>query len=318
LDEERVEGAEGTGETQGAAQETEVQEQQGAGQGAEPEITLGEDGGLDIPDSFWDDAPAQGPEKKEEGPEPAWYTPEEFAAAYESGQIDEGKLNPAILDYYKLALGVEQRRRDAAEIQRQAAAQAPQPRPRPQVTWEQVWEAGKMRAAQYLGIKPEEFDEFDERHKAARLMAVNEIRESSQAAARREAQARQAWEGRVAQVARIHSEYRQKEPEIDEIANGFFPAWRQNLTVGQNQAVERILEQGDDAQIRQLYDLVIEGYRAFKNPPKAQGRGAPPPPRVMSAGGAEGEAQGMADAAKLAGMSPEDQASWLMQNKLVV
>ena len=321
MDEERIEGTEGAG-TQGAweaAQEAEVQEQQGTEPGAEPEITLGEDGGLDIVDSFWDDAkPEPQEEKKEEEPRPAWYTPEEFAAAYESGQIDEGRLDPAILDYYRMALGVEQRRRDAAELQRQAAARAPQPQQRQQPTWDQVWEAGKIRAAQYLGISPGEFDEFDERHKAARIMAVNEIREHSQAAIQREQQARQAWEGRVAMMSNVYAEYRQKVPEMSEIGGRFFDEWLMNLPIRQHQAAQHILGRGSEQQVRQLLDKVVADYRAVKNPPKAQNKETPPPPSVMSAGGTEGEAQGMADASRLGDMSPEDQAKWLMQNKLVV
>ena len=316
MDEERTEGTEGTGETQGAAQEAEVQEQQGAGPGAGPEITLGEDGELNVPDSFWDETPAQEPEKKEEEPKPAWYTPEEFAAAYESGQIDEGRLDPAILDYYRLALGVEQRRRDAAELQRQAAAKAPQPQQRQQPAWEQVWEAGKIRAAQYLGISPGEFDEFDERHKAARIMAVNEIREHSQAAAQREIQARQAWEGRVAVMSNVYAEYRQKVPEMSEIGGRFFDEWLMNLPVRHHQAVSRILGQGSEQQVRQLLDKVVADYRAIKNPPKAQ-KETPPPPGVMSARGTEGEDQGMVDVSKLEGMSLEEQADFLLKYKFV-
>jgi hypothetical protein len=311
LDEERIEG-QAAEETQETAPEAEVQEPAGA----EPEITLSEDGDLDIPDSFWDDE--KKPEEPEEGKEPQradYYTPESFAEAYRNGQLDEGKIDPKIIEFYKAVAGVERRRQEAEALQRQATERAPKPQQRPQPSWEQVMEAAKIRATtHYLGIKPEEFDEFDERHKAARLMAVNEIREYGAAQERQEAQARQAWESRVAGVSNLIAEYRQKTPEIDEIANRFFPVWRQNLTMRQHEAVNYILSRGNETQVRQLFEKVIADYGAAKAPQRKAA-----PPEVMGTKGSESESsRGMVDVSNLAGLSMEDQAEFLIKNKLVV
>jgi hypothetical protein len=324
LDEEqRAEGTQGT-ETQGTregAQETQAQEPEQQGrQGAEPEITIGEDGELNIPDSFWGDAGPEGQEpqekKEQEAPKPDYYTPEGFAEAYEKGQIDEKRLDPSVLDYYRLVSGVEQRRRDAEELRRRTVESAPPQQQRPAASWDQIWEAGKILAAQYLGISPGEFDEYDERHKAARVMAVNEIRDRSQAAARQEREGRRAWESHVAGVSNVYAEYRQKVPELDEISERFFPAWRRNLTVRQHEAVGQILSRGNETQIRQLFDAVIADYRAFRNPPRKESPA--PPPGVMDAKGADGgEPRGVADVSKLGGMSPEEQAEFLISNKFV-
>jgi hypothetical protein len=314
LDEERIEGQE-TGEAQEGAQEAEVQES-GAESGTEPEITLDESGDLNIPDSFWDDEGTPEDKKPEEPeePKPGYYTPEDFAKAYQSGQIDESKIDPAVADYYKRVAAVERQRQEAEALRRQAVERAPKPQPRPQITIDQVMEGAKRMASQWLGIKPEEFDEFDERHKAMRLMAVNEIREQAQAAARQETEERRAWEARVAGVSNVIAEYRQKTPEINEIANRFFPAWRENLTVRQHEAVNYILRQGNEAQVRQLLDKVIADYRALKNPPRKAA-----PPGVMSARGSENEdsPQGVVDVSNLGGMSPEDQADFLIRNKFI-
>jgi hypothetical protein len=178
-------------------------------------------------------------------------------------------------------------------------------------------EAGKIHAAKnYLGIKPEEFDEYDDRHKAALLMAVNEIRELSQAQEQQIQQAQQAHQARVAGISNIWAEYRQKTPEIDEIGVRFFPAWRRNLTMQQHEAVNFILKEGNETQVRQLFDAVIADYKASKAPKGKQAAVAPPP--VIGAGNAGDENAGMADAGSLGDMSPDEQAAWLIKHKFVV
>jgi hypothetical protein len=328
VDVEEIAGTQGTQEAGEITQtpEAELQEQPGA---SEPEITLDDSGELNIPDSFWEDVTPEDktPEEKET-PKTDYYTPEDFAKAYQSGQIDESKINPAIVDYYKSVAAIERQKQEAAEIQRKAQAQLPPPPQPPQSppppTWEQVMEAAKTLAAtKYLGIKPEEFDEYDQKHQSARIMAVNEIREMAQAQVQAQAQAHQAQiqaqqvqQARIAGISNIYAEYRQKTPEFDEIGQKFFPEWRRNLTMQQHETVNYILGQGNEAQVRQLFDAVIADYKAYKAPKKPAG--APAPPEVISAGNAGNEAQGMADASKLGDMSPDEQAEWLIRNKFVV
>ena len=312
MGEERIEGQEGQKAPE-TAPEAGVSEHR-----EDPAITLDESGDLNIPDSFWDETapgePARGEETGEDG-RPAHYTPEEFAEAYRSGRIDESRIDPAIADYYRAAAAVERQRRDAEALRKQAMERTPPPPEQPGLSWDQVMEAGKLLAARYLGIKPDEFDEFDERHKAARLTAVNEIRERARGIAVRERQAEEARAARIAGISNIYAEYRQRVPELDEIGEKFFPEWRQNLTVRESEIVRTVMERGGEGQIRALFDKVIADYRAANAPKR---KTAPPPPDVMRAsGGEETERAGMADVSKLGGMSPEEQAEWLIKNKFI-
>jgi hypothetical protein len=318
LDEEKTETQETPAEE--PSKEAEAKEQPGG------EITIDDSGEIDIPDSFWDDAAQPEPAPKEPTPEkpekpeeqkPSYYTPEDFAKAYQSGQIDESKIDPAVIGFYKAAAAVERQKSDAAELQRQAMETSQPAAQPPALTWNQLMEAGKVLASKYLGIKPEEFDDYSADHQTARLMAVNEIRERAADQARQGETDRRAYQARVAGISNLYSEYKQKEPEFDDIGEKFFPLWRQNLTMKQHEAVNRILSQGNEAQIRQLFDVVIADYKAGKEPKKKET--ASPPPPVISAAGTEGEgARGMVDISKLGDMSPDEQAEWLIKNQFVM
>ena len=338
-------------EPQQSAQEGEVREPQGAQEKDVPEsrgtgqITLSEDGTLNIPDGFWDvaDRPKQeggeeqSPAAKDEGaeakpgaspsapgakdaePGPECYTPEELAEAFVNGEVDPRRLTGELVEAYNAIDAAVRRRAEAQRIE--AAMRPPQPQ-QPSVqqqpaTWAQLAEVAKVLAAQhYLGIRPEEFDEFNPQHVAARYTAMQDIRDRANAMALQQQRAMQVQ----SQVAALWAEYRQKVPDIDEIGEKFFPVWRQKLTVLEDQRVNEILASGDMGKLRGLIDRVLADYRgqtapAAKTP--AQTREAPPPVMGTAGGSSEGD-RGVVDAATLGDMTIEEQAKWLVENRFAV
>lgn len=339
-------------EPQQSAQEGEVREPQGPQEKDVPEsrgtgqITLSEDGTLNIPDGFWDvaDRPKQeggeeqSPAAKDEGaeakpgaspsapgakdaePRPECYTPEELAEAFVNGEVDPRRLTGELVEAYN-AIDAAVRRR--AEAQRIEATMRPQSQPQQPLaqqqpaTWAQLAEVAKVLAAQhYLGIRPEDFDEFNPQHVAARYTAMQDIRDRANAMAAQQQRAMQVQ----SQVAALWAEYRQKVPDIDEIGEKFFPVWRQKLTVLEDQRVNEILGSGDMGKLRGLIDRVVADYRGKAAPKPAQSaqtREAPPPVMGTAGGSPEGD-RGIVDASTLGDMTIEEQAKWLVEHKFAV
>ncbi|MDR1979548.1 MAG: hypothetical protein LBQ42_12510 [Synergistaceae bacterium] len=322
------------------------------------EIALTEDGGLEVADSFWESEDKARPEEAAQPqPQAGRYTPEELAEAFINGTIDQAKLTPEVAEYYKAIDAAAQRRNEAARLQREMLqraqqaqppqaqlpqAQAPQAQAQPPISkeaWAQLMEMGKVLAAKnYLGIKPEEFDEFDPKHMAAQNSAVVELRERAQQLhqAQQAQQARQAQEAQIARQAQVQAQVRQAEivnavaeikqktPEFDEIDQKFFPQWKERLPFKEYQAVDAIFRQGSAAQVRDLMNKIIADYKATKAPTDktaATSKTATPktatPPPVMTAGNAGGETQGVTDVSKLGEMSSDEQVDWLIKNKFV-
>jgi|GEM_PF-5886530 len=308
------------------------------GGASESGITLDENGDLNIPDSFWGDAentpgePGESPKEPtnvaEDGAEEphqpqTYYTPEEAAGAIAAGEVDPSRLAPEVIDYYKAIDELARRNEDARRVQREMIerqAQAGVPPQQPQtVSWEQYLEASKQLAArEYLGINPDDFDEFDPRHSAARTMAMQEIRDKAQEMMR----AQEAQQRRAADVTAVYTSYLREVPEFNVIGEQYFPVWRENLTVREAGAVNEILASGDTLRLRKLFDKITADYRASKEASApaapAAGKTAPPPPPVMRAsGGAESAGAGMVDAAAFGQLTPEEQAKFLIDNKFI-
>ena len=319
---------EGGGQESQGVQGKDVPESGTAGQ-----ITLAEDGTLNIPEGFWDEvdrlkqenegeSPAaknegteakpsispSAPEAKEAEPGLERYTPEELAEAFVNGEVDPRRLTGELVEAYN-AIDAAVRRR--AEAQRIEAAMRPQQQP---ATWAQLAEAAKVLAAQhYLGIRPEEFDEFNPQHVAARYTAMQDIRDRANVMAAQQQRAMQVQ----SQVAALWAEYRQKVPDIDEIGEKFFPVWRQKLTVLEDQRVNEILASGDMGKLRGLIDRVVADYRGKTAPKPAQTQEAPPPVMGTAGGSPDGD-RGIVDASTLGDMTIEEQAKWLVENKFAV
>lgn len=282
-------------------------------------ITLDESGELNIPDNFWDEpgeqapdpAPVEATEPAEpDVTEPTYYTPEEVAEAFAAGNVDPEKLRPELRDYYAAIDAKTRQRAEAERVQQELARQQPQAQASAPVSWEQLMEASKVLAAKnYLGINPEEFDEFDPRHAAARNIAMQEIRDRAQAMYQQQAYQQR----RYAEVANVYSEYTQKVPEFYEISERFFPVWRENLTVRDHRAVDEILASGDPEKLRKLFDRIVTDYQAGRKKQVA----APAPPPVMGTAGAATEERGVVDAVEFGKMTPDEQAEFLIKNKFI-
>ncbi len=284
-------------------------------------ITLDDSGELTIPADFWGDLgntetkteqepePVQEEAKPEETQEPQYYTPQEVAEAFAAGTVDPDKLRPELKDYYEAIDASTRRNAETQRIQQQLATQQ-QVLPTP--TFEQVTEAATILAAQnYLGISPEEFDEFDPKHAAARNMAISEIRDRVLQIQQNQVRQQQT----TANVASFCAEYRQTVPEFDEVGEKYFPQWREKLTVREYQAVDAILASGDVGKLKGLFDRIVSDYKAEKGAKKAPV--TPPPPVMSTSGAAQGDAGKVVDISKFGDMSPDEQAKFLIQQGLV-
>ena len=306
----------------------------------EGQITLGEDGALNIPDGFWDEVDRMkrednGPAPKEtearknpEVPEekaapvpssgvPERYTPDELADAFVKGTVDPRKLSSEMVEAYNAIDAAMRRQSEARRIEAEMRPQGSQgPGQQPGAgAWAQLAEAAKELAARhYLGINPEDFDEFNTQHVAARYTAMQDIRDRANAMATQQQRAVQLQ----SQVAELWAGYRQTTPDIDEIGEKFFPVWRQKLTVVENQRVNEIFASSDMEKLKGLIDRVVSDYRGSKTTPKpVQSTGVQEaPPHVMgTAGGAASDDRGVVDAAEFGNMTTEEQAKWLVSNK---
>lgn len=332
---------EGGGQESQGVQGKDVPEAGTAGQ-----ITLAEDGTLNIPEGFWDevdrlkqepkddsegDAQAaknegteakpsispSAPEAKEAEPGLERYTPEELAEAFVNGEVDPRRLTGELVEAYNAIDAAVRRRAEAQRIEATMRPQQQLPAQQQPATWAQLAEAAKVLAAQhYLGIRPEEFDEFNPQHVAARYTAMQDIRDRANAMAVQQQRAVQVQ----SQVAALWAEYRQKVPDIDEIGEKFFPVWRQKLTMLEDQRVNEILASGDMGKLRGLIDRVVADYRGktAQQPVKPQQAQEAPPPVMGTAGGSPDGDRGIVDASTLGDMTIEEQAKWLVENKFAV
>lgn len=306
------------------------------------EIFLDEKGELHVPDSFWDDVneemsgeklpiPGEEPEPAAPASVAAVYTPEELAEAFYSGKIDVTKLTPELMPYYQAMDAAARRQAGAAQVMQQMQAQqVPQVQPeqmqhvqqvQPQATQQekvqQLMQVGKAVAAQYmLGIRPEEFDEFNATHNAALSVAIGEITRQAQAMQVQQIEAQRLQ----MEFANMYASYKQKEPELDFIAERYFPAWREGLTVKENAAVDEAIYSRDMNKIKGLMDRVVADYKKAKGGAVSANRAQqsrPQPPQVVGAGNVGDPPAGHLDFSALGEMSPDQQAAWLIKNKFV-
>ena len=303
------------------------------------EIFLDEKGELHVPDSFWDDVseemsgeklpiPGEEPEPAAPASVAAVYTPEELAEAFYSGKIDVTKLTPELMPYYQAMDAAARRQAGAAQVMQQM--QVPQVQPeqmqhvqqvQPQATQQekvqQLMQVGKAVAAQYmLGIRPEEFDEFNATHNAALSVAIGEITRQAQAMQVQQIEAQRLQ----MEFANMYASYKQKEPELDFIAERYFPAWREGLTVKENAAVDEAIYSRDMNKIKGLMDRVVADYKKAKGGAVSANRAQqsrPQLPQVVGAGNVGDPPAGHLDFSALGEMSPDQQAAWLIKNKFV-
>ena len=300
-------------------------------QSPEPEessITIGEDGEVNVPDIFWEDLSSEPakpeptetkPATPEETPAPTYYTPEEFAAAFASGNIDEAKLRPDLAEFYRAAV----KQPPAPPIQQPPAVPPVQATGVPAMTPQQyahLREAAKQVAAKnFLGIDPADFDDMDPSHLEAQRFAMGQI----QARAQEIASARAAVATRAQQlrseIQSLDAEYWQKDPEFFKNHEALMRDYLGRMPFRAAAEAIGAINAGDAAGIRKFLAGVYADYKAA-SANKSERKSAAPPPPVMNAGGAPGSSSenGLVDAGELAGMTPDEQAAWLIKNKFAV
>jgi hypothetical protein len=179
--------------------------------------------------------------------------------------------------------------------------------------------AKNVACANYLGISPKEFDEYNAEHTQARNFAMQEIRARAiELASARQAEAARA-QALASEIGTLDAEYRAKDPEFFAKHESLMRDYLERMPHRAATEAIRAIQAGDAAGIRQFVSAVYGDYKNKKggNPPAPAQRAKPAPPPVMKASGA-GEASsgsGFADAGALADMTPDEQAEWLIANK---
>lgn len=309
----------GTTETQQTPEAVEPQ--------TESDLRIGDDGELVVPESFWEDLPTEGvkePEPVVQGP--AKYTEEELGEAFVSGDIDQSRIPEALEPYYNVIVAKQQAayeaqaRQQAEREQYERMVQAQQQPQQRNIDWGELAEAGRQLAFQRLGIKPDEYDEFDQRHNIAINIATNEIYSHAMAI---EAQQRDAVQRQyVDQVAaqRFNQDLYGLIMEKGKAVQGFTPEafmafsqeWMDALPSKTARMYDEAVNTRNMPKVRAIIDEMVGAYRA-----KAQGhKEVTPPPQVMAAvGPVHDEVRGRVNVGDLSEMSSEEQAAWLVRNK---
>lgn len=285
------------------------------------DLVLDENGELNVPDSFWGEEFAQKDEAEpaepapEEQPQVQQYTAEEIGQAFIEGNIDASRLPQELIPYYQAIAAQQQRAYEAEMVQRQIqAVQYAQQQQVPQATWDDFTNAANQLAARkFLGIEPDQFDEFNPQHMAAQQMAMLEIRDYAMAAQRQQMEDQRFQY----EFAQLYADYKQKEPEMDVIAHQYFNTWKQGLTVRESAVVDAAMQSRDLGQMKGVMDKLISDYRKSRGGQGRQRQAVAAPPAVVGAGNA-GEAVSLPpDFSKLGDMTPDEQAAWLIANKYV-
>ena len=204
----------------------------------EPEFSLSPDGELKIRE----------PEVREQTEEKKHYSPDEIK---ELGieKLDPNKIPPELVPFYKSMQADYTRKTQAVrEREKELEALRSQPQPevhpeQPQMTEQQArdlfFEAAKERAAALLGIKVEDFDEYDARHMSYLTVASQEL----YGIAHREAERRTALTEKKRRYDELLGKLREEEPHYDEI-NAWASAYLEQLPYQEYSKYMRTFNEG--------------------------------------------------------------------------
>lgn len=237
----------------------------------EPEFSLSPDGELKIRE----------PEVRKQSEEKKYYSPDEIK---ELGieKLDPNKIPPELVPFYKSMQADYTRKTQAVrEREKELEALRSQPQPevhpeQPQMTEQQArdlfFEAAKERAAALLGIKVEDFDEYDARHMSYLTVASQEL----YGIAQKEAERRTALTEKKRRYDELLVKLREEEPHYDEI-NAWASVYLEQLpyreyskymNTFQNGSVEDIGEAIQ--QIRKAWYREKQGTRPKETPPPVE------------------------------------------------
>lgn len=254
------------------------------------------------------------------------YTPEEIR---EIGldKLDPKRLPPELLPYYKSLQGDYTRKTQQLADERrilEAAKKREEPvSPETKETGEPLDEtseaspfkvivqaAKNLACAQYLGIPAEEFDEFNMEHATALQTAMRRL----EVEASRKAETEQRIAQQVRDFGTLCASYRETVPEFDDIANVYFAQWMEGKPYKDYNRIIGIFKNGSIPEIKTVIDEVISDWRNAKGG-KPRNIPAVESARGTSLVGSPGK--GGSNARSLGEMTADEQAEWLVKNRLV-
>lgn len=305
-------------------EEESAQEKAGESAAAEP--------GAKTPSTVEGEAASQAAKEGEERSETDRpYTPEEIRAMG-IDKLDPSRLPPELLPFYKsMQAGFTRKMQELADerrILRAAEGETVPPKePGDNLTaaaselsqegttgkkdpFTVVFEAAKRRAcSDYLGIEPDQFDEYNGKHMAAVNAAMREMEATARENEERNARIRK----QTSDFAALCTEFRASEPDFDTIAETYFGRWMENLPYREHAETMRVFKSGSIGEIKAVIERVIGDYR--KTTAKTERK---VPPAVESPRAAPlTQPAPVADPTVLASMNSFEQADWLVKNNLV-
>jgi hypothetical protein len=273
----------------------------------EPEFSLSPDGELKIRE----------PEVRKQSEEKKYYSPDEIK---ELGieKLDPNKIPPELVPFYKSMQADYTRKTQAVrEREKELETLRSQPQPevhpeQPQMTEQQArdlfFEAAKERAAALLGIKVEDFDEYDARHMSYLTVASQEL----YGIAQKEAERRTALTEKKRKYDELLGRLREEEPHYDEI-NQWASAYLEQLPYKEYSKYMRTFNEGTIEEIGEAIQQIRKAWYREK-----QGtRPKETPPKVETGSTAEEIPPKRMTTANFARMSDEEKADFLRTNGYV-
>lgn len=273
----------------------------------EPEFSLSPDGELKIRE----------PEVRKQTEEKKYYSPDEIKDIGIE-KLDPNKIPPELVPFYKSMQADYTRKTQAVrEREKELEALRSQPQPevhpeQPQMTEQQArdlfFEAAKERAAALLGIKVEDFDEYDARHMSYLTVASQEL----YGIAQKEAERRTALTEKKRRYDELLGKLREEEPHYDEI-NAWASVYLEQLPYKEYSKYMRTFNEGTIEEIGEAIQQIRKAWYREK-----QGtRPKETPPKVETGSTAEEIPPKRMTTANFARMSDEEKADFLRTNGYV-
>lgn len=273
----------------------------------EPEFSLSPDGELKIRE----------PEVRKQTEEKKYYSPDEIKDIGIE-KLDPNKIPPELVPFYKSMQADYTRKTQAVrEREKELEALRSQPQPevhpeQPQMTEQQArdlfFEAAKERAAALLGIKVDDFDEYDARHMSYLTVASQEL----YGIAQKEAERRTALTEKKRRYDELLGKLREEEPHYDEI-NAWASVYLEQLPYKEYSKYMRTFNEGTIEEIGEAIQQIRKAWYREK-----QGtRPKETPPKVETGSTAEEIPPKRMTTANFARMSDEEKADFLRTNGYV-
>lgn len=273
----------------------------------EPEFSLSPDGELKIRE----------PEVRKQTEEKKYYSPDEIKDIGIE-KLDPNKIPPELVPFYKSMQADYTRKTQAVrEREKELEALRSQPQPevhpeQPQMTEQQAhdlfYEAAKERAAALLGIKADDFDEYDAKHMTYLTVASQEL----YAMAQGEMARRSHLSEKKRKYDELLGKLREEEPHYDEI-NQWASAYLEQLPYKEYSKYMRTFNEGTVEEIGEAIQQIRKAWYREK-----QGtRPKETPPKVETGSTAEEIPPKRMTTANFARMSDEEKADFLRTNGYV-